>query len=74
MDLGDKLALGSLVINPENDSNGILVGNSVSRSGGEQTRSNYRKSDTKSLVEADTIWSSTCPKTGRLLQPKTLLQ
>ena len=29
MDLGDKLALGSPVINPENDSNGILARNVV---------------------------------------------
>jgi hypothetical protein len=29
MDLGDKLVLGSPVINPENDSNGILAGNVV---------------------------------------------
>ena len=29
MDSGDKLALGSLVINPENDSNGILARNVV---------------------------------------------
>jgi len=29
MDLGDKLALGSLVINPENESNGILARNVV---------------------------------------------